>query len=191
MKNFRTFTQTLIFAGLCITFNQVAASTNHAGQTKTATVLYQSEWIPSVTLKEVVITERTSEAPSKGTLCEMKHTADGIIASVEMKEVTIKSSGDYTNDTKVVSGLVFPTIPSKLVPAVKVNGVYMAQVNLQEVSISADNEISANPILSMNQSGTDNQLRISVRKAFDRLATYAFDSAKNLVRKVVPSWLGE
>lgn len=173
MKNPATLFQTLLVVGFSFLamplFAGAANSTsNQQASTKNTTAV----------ISTVQATKGTSP-----TLCKTAMYHGKLIPMVQMTSVNICFSN---KNKKSVSRVQAVTAPSKLYPAVKYKGSYIASVELKEVSI----EVSRSALSMVNT--TDNNssnsgLNVSVRKSFDHILDYAIELGRYYAAKLIPS----
>lgn len=177
MKSLNVVSRSLAIVALSLTTLAVSANSF-----RTETVLYQGKFIPSVSLKEVVIS--ASPTKSKAVLCAMQ-LHDGVyIPSVNLDEISVSASGSVSH-----MPLLSSTTKADLLPTILVDGEYIANVDLNEVQVfGALPSTFKQALIESSSSDNNNKIfKVSMRKGFDRLLNYLMLKGKEVVVTTFPS----
>jgi len=177
MKTFNVIFRSLAIVALSFTALAVSAKS-----VRTETVVYQGNAIPSVSLKEVVVSAPASKSHS--VLCAMQLHNGKYIPSVNLDEISVSASGSVSHKPSSVH-----SSKAVLMPTVLVNGEYIADVDLNEVQVVADIQVAGNTeSTEVVSSENNNQLfKVSMRQGFNRLINYLVEKGKDVVASAFPS----
>jgi hypothetical protein len=180
MKTFNYLTQTVAIVVLSF----VSLSAVASNKIKTEVISYQGSTIPSVTLNEINI---EGSKKGKGQLCEMTFVNGSRIPSVQLSEIKVNAKGTNENH---ISYTVEPVIKSKLLPTVKVDGKYIASVELKEVQIVSNSIAATEQNVNSNEISEktdDHFANVSVKQSFNRLMNYFVEKTKTAADKILSS----
>jgi hypothetical protein len=177
MKTFNVISRSLAIVALSFTALAVSAKS-----VRTETVVYQGKAIPSVSLKEVVVSAPAYKSHS--VLCAMQLHKGKYIPSVNLDEISVSASGAVSHHATVNQ-----SSKAVLIPAVLVDGEYIADVDLNEVQVVAPMSVSENTAVNEPVSSeTNNQIfKVSMRQGFNRLLNYLMEKGKDVVASAFPA----
>lgn len=175
MKNIST--NQAIFTALLI-LKVAMPFASHASQ-RVLAVIYQNKLMPAVELREIEIS-----ATRPATLCMVKHYHGELIPSVEMKSVTILSSGTSFEESEGIKKVVMPGLQTR---AIAWNGNLIPDVDGPEVTITGERYVSEVGKTQENVLAESAMIfRVSARQAFDRAGEFLFEETKALLSRFIP-----
>jgi hypothetical protein len=110
-----------------------------------------------------------------------------MIPSVQLTEIKISLIGDKEKQTVRA---VEPHITSKLLPTIKLDGNYLASVDLHEVQVVANStaiEDQNKTAKEFSEKTEDHFANVSVKQSFNRLMNYFVEKTKIAANKILNS----